>query len=124
MKVFKNTLITLLAIAIALLCLAFFLGLQLAFVAGGAWVAMTVAGWFGWFAGVGWGTYFAIGVCFWAFTIIIGFPTAGKRAFVNRLYAEHKRARRAERKKKRESATNAFGDAFEEFVEAQFSDSK
>lgn len=120
MKVFKNILLTLAALLVLLVVLAFFLGVQLLFVTGGAWLAMTVAGWFGWFAGVGWGTYFAIAVCFWAFTIIVGFPTVGKRAFINRLYAQHK----IERRERRKSSLENFSSAFNEMVEAQFGTKK
>ncbi|GAA1411863.1 hypothetical protein AUR04nite_00680 [Glutamicibacter uratoxydans] len=120
MKILKTTLTILAVTVLALLAIAGFLAVQALIIAGGAWFAFIVAGWFGWFAGVGYSVYFAVGICFWAFTIVTMLPTVGKRKFVNDLYTAHLKQKRANRRKKFEEFTEAFAD----MIEAQFSDKK
>lgn len=99
--------LVLLAAVVVLVILALSLAFQAAFIAGGAWLAMVVAGWFGAFAGVGWSTYFIIGVCLWAFCLVVALPNMGQRAWVTKQYSEHKAEKRAERKAKREAKKQA-----------------
>lgn len=114
MKFLKGILIVLLFILVLASLLAFQVGL----IAGGAWLALVVAGWFGWFAGVGWSTYFAVGVCLWAFTIVTNLPTLGKRRFVNKMYAEYRAEVREQCKKAVKDSD--FDKAFENLVKASW----
>lgn len=120
MKTFKSILIGIVVTVVVLIILAGVIALNTGLMALGALAAYGVAGMFGWFAGVGYSTYFAVASVAWIGLVVVSIPGAGKRQFVNELYATHKKSKKAERRKRVDEVADAFG----KMIEAQFAEPK
>lgn len=120
MNTFKTILIGIVITLVVLLVVVGVIAMGTGLVALGSLAAYGVAGMFGWFTGVGYSTYFAVGILAWIGFVVFSLPRVGKRRFVAELYATHKKDAKAERRKRVDEMADAFG----KMIEAQCPETK